>query len=93
MRLIDGRAIAAAIAEEVTAAVTALRGAGTVPSLAVVVPTRDEAAAWYVRSLARAAGKVGVACRIDELDEPDAAQLAKRLDALSGDPGVHGIVC
>ncbi len=93
MRLIDGRAIAAAIAEEVTAAVTALRGAGTVPSLAVVVPTRDEAAAWYVRSLARAAAEVGVACRIDELDEPDAAQLAKRLDALSGDPGVHGIVC
>ena len=93
MRLIDGRAIAAAITEEVTAAVAELTAAGTTPTLAVVVPTDDEATAWYVRSIERAATKVGIACRVDTLDNPDGEAITKHLDALSADPAVHGIIC
>lgn len=91
--LIDGRAIAKDIAADVTGAATELRAAGTVPTLAVVVPTDDEGAAWYVRSIERAAGRVGIDCRVDQLDRPDHASLAAHLDQLSADPAVHGIIC
>jgi len=93
VRLIDGRAIAAAITAEVTAAVAELTAAGTTPTLAVVVPTDDEATAWYVRSIERAAAKVGITCRVDTLDHPDGDAITNHLDTLSADPGVHGIIC
>jgi methylenetetrahydrofolate dehydrogenase (NADP+) / methenyltetrahydrofolate cyclohydrolase len=97
VRLIDGRAIAASIAEEVGSTVAGLSAAPAlavlVPTLAVLVPTDDEATAWYVRSIRRAAGKVGIDCRIERLDHPDAKQIAKRLDELSADPDVHGVIC
>ena len=93
MRLIDGRAIAAAITDEVTAAGKALRETDVTPVLGIVVPTRDEGTAWYVRSIARAAAKVGVACRVDELIEPPRRQIVETLDRLSRDPAVHGVIC
>ena len=93
MKLIAGRAIAAAIAAEVTADVAELTAAGTTPTLAVVVPTDDEATAWYVRSIEKAAAKVGITCRVDKLDHPDGEAITKHLDALSADPAVHGIIC
>ena len=93
MRLIDGRAIAAAISEEVAIAAAALRETGVAPTLAVVVPTADEATAWYVRSIQRAAGKVGIDCRVDQLDSPSGADIVRRLGDLSDDEGVHGIIC
>lgn len=93
MRLIDGRAIATAIATEVTATVADLTTAGTAPTLAVVVPTDDEATAWYVRSIERAAAKVGITCRVDKLDHPDGGAITKHLHVLSADPSVHGIIC
>ena len=93
MRLIDGKAIAAAIGDEVTTRVGELRSAGITPTLAVVVPTDDEASAWYVRSIQRTAGRVGIECVVDQLHDPSADELAKRLDAHSADPAVHGIIC
>jgi methylenetetrahydrofolate dehydrogenase (NADP+)/methenyltetrahydrofolate cyclohydrolase len=92
-RAIDGRAIAAAIRTEVATLAQALRGAGTVPTLVVVLATEDESAAWYVRSIERAASQVGVDCQVRRLAQPDGATLAALLDDLSADPGVHGIVC
>ena len=50
MTLIDGRAIAAGILATVADQVTSL---GVAPNLAIVVPTDDEATAWYVRSIAK----------------------------------------
>lgn len=93
MKTIDGRAIAAALSGEVSAQVADLRADGRVPVLAVVVATDDEATAWYVRSIERTAAKVGITCRVDVLDAPDAAAVIKRLDELSRDPDVHAIVC
>lgn len=89
---IDGRAIAAAIRTEVTTLAQNLRGAGTMPTLVVVLPTNDESAAWYVRSIERAAAQVGVECQVRRTEDPDGAALAALLDELSADPGVHGIV-
>lgn len=93
MKLIDGRAIAGTISQETAAAAAALRAAGTPPLLAIVVPTRDEATLWYVRSITRAAAKAGVECKLHQLDEPSRAQLVAVLDELSADSGVHGIIC
>jgi methylenetetrahydrofolate dehydrogenase (NADP+)/methenyltetrahydrofolate cyclohydrolase len=93
VKKIDGRAIAADLGGEVSAEVADLAAVGLVPALAVVVPTDDQATAWYVRSIERAAAKVGVACRVDLLNAPDAAAVTERLDELSQDRAVHAIVC
>ncbi len=93
MTLIDGRAIAAAITTEVTATAARLREEGTVPTLAVLVPTDDDATAWYVRSIERAAKKVGVDCRVVQIEKPTGEDVTRELDKLSADPAVHGIIC
>src|SRR5579875_1174489 len=91
--LIDGRSIAAAITTEVAAGVAELRAARGTPVLAVVVPTRDEATAWYVRSIIRAAARVELDCQAVQLGDPSPAELTGRLDELSADPAVHGVIC
>ncbi|GII20922.1 bifunctional 5,10-methylenetetrahydrofolate dehydrogenase/5,10-methenyltetrahydrofolate cyclohydrolase [Planosporangium mesophilum] len=93
MTLIDGRAISKAILEGVTAGVAELRAAGTTPALAIVVPTDDEATAWYVRSIVRAAERVGIEARRIDLHGTTAVELVTELAALSADPAVHGIIC
>lgn len=93
MRLIDGRAIAAGINSATIAEVEALRLAGTSVTLAVLVPTDDEATAWYVRSIERAAKKVGIECRVEQLPGATGPQIAAQLARLSADPSVHGIIC
>jgi methylenetetrahydrofolate dehydrogenase (NADP+)/methenyltetrahydrofolate cyclohydrolase len=91
--LIDGRAISKAILEGVAADVAELRAAGTTPTLAIVVPTDDEATAWYVRSIVRAAERVGIGARQIDLHGTTAVELVTELAALSADPAVHGIIC
>ena len=93
-RVIDGRAIAAGISEQTARDAAALRDRGVTPVLAVVVPTDDPGAAWYVRSLQRLAGRVGVDCQPHQwLSPPSAADVLAVLTTLSADPAVHGIIC
>jgi methylenetetrahydrofolate dehydrogenase (NADP+)/methenyltetrahydrofolate cyclohydrolase len=90
---LSGKELAAGIRAEVAAAAAELAAAGTPPRLAVVVATADESSAWYVRSIARAAEKTGIACSVIDLGEtatPD--RIRAELAALSGDPAVHGII-
>jgi methylenetetrahydrofolate dehydrogenase (NADP+)/methenyltetrahydrofolate cyclohydrolase len=91
--LIDGRAISKSILDTVTTDVAALRERGVTPTLAIVVPTDDEATAWYVRSIARTAAKAAIDVRQIDLHDTTAEELAAQLDALSADPAVHGIIC
>ena len=100
MSLIDGRVIAAAIGQDVTARAAALKTAvlktsasAVVPTLAVVVPTSDEAALWYVRSIGRAADRTGIDCRVLHLSEPSQTELRTTLRDLSADDTVHGVIC
>ncbi|MFI1096288.1 bifunctional 5,10-methylenetetrahydrofolate dehydrogenase/5,10-methenyltetrahydrofolate cyclohydrolase [Streptomyces sp. NPDC020917] len=90
---LTGSARAAEIRAEVTARTAELAAGGVAVRLAVVVATEDESTAWYVRSLARAAGKTGVACDVVALPA-DAApgMLRDTLARLSDDPQVHGII-
>jgi methylenetetrahydrofolate dehydrogenase (NADP+) / methenyltetrahydrofolate cyclohydrolase len=86
-RLIDGRALAAGLRAGVGERVAAL---GVTPTLAIVVPTDDGGTAAYVRSLSRAADRLGIGCRITG---PPVADVPGELAALAADPAVHGILC
>jgi methylenetetrahydrofolate dehydrogenase (NADP+)/methenyltetrahydrofolate cyclohydrolase len=95
---VDGRTIAATMATATAAAAAVLHSAGTTPDLAVLVPTHDAGAAWYVRSIQRAAARTGVACQVHQMTGPQSAppsaeQIADRLTELALDPAVHGVIC
>lgn len=90
---LSGRELAAQIRAEVAERAAALTDAGTPPRLAVVVATGDEASAWYVRSIASAATKVGVDCTVVDLGaEASRAALTDALADLNADPAVHGVM-
>ncbi|MFI7032825.1 bifunctional 5,10-methylenetetrahydrofolate dehydrogenase/5,10-methenyltetrahydrofolate cyclohydrolase [Microbispora rosea] len=92
-RVLSGKELAASIRAEAAERAAALAADGRPPKLAVVVATADESSAWYVRSIARAAEKAGIACDIVDLGAEAAPRLIRdRLAALSADDAVHGII-
>ncbi|MEV5741637.1 bifunctional 5,10-methylenetetrahydrofolate dehydrogenase/5,10-methenyltetrahydrofolate cyclohydrolase [Microbispora rosea] len=92
-RVLSGKELAASIRAEAAERAAALAADGRPPKLAVVVATADESSAWYVRSIARAAEKAGIACDIVDLGAEAAPGLIRdRLAALSADDEVHGII-
>jgi methylenetetrahydrofolate dehydrogenase (NADP+)/methenyltetrahydrofolate cyclohydrolase len=92
-RELSGRELAAEIRAGTASAAAALAGAGRPPRLAVVTATDDESSAWYVRSIASAAGKAGIGCEAEDLGPAaTASAIGAQLAALSADPTVHGII-
>lgn len=89
-RLIDGKAVAAALRAEVTARVAGLPFR---PGLCVVLVGDDPASAVYVRSKDRAAEAAGIAARTIRLPAatPQATLLAE-IARLNADPDVDGIL-
>jgi len=93
VRLLDGRAMAADLADSLRGRAAELRQSGIVPTLAIVAVHDDGATASYVRMLERSGARVGIECRTRWLPGTvDAAAIAGQLDELSADPAVHGIV-
>jgi methylenetetrahydrofolate dehydrogenase (NADP+)/methenyltetrahydrofolate cyclohydrolase len=88
VRSLSGRELAGQIRAATADLAARLTAAGSPPRLAIVAATADESSAWYVRSLTRAADKVGIACQVAELVE----DISKTLSMLSADPLVHGII-
>ncbi len=90
---LGGRELAEAIRADVTRRAEALRARGAPARLAIVGATDDESSAWYVRSLVRAAERVGLACEHAGLDA-DATQddIAAVLAGYSTSPEVSGII-
>jgi methylenetetrahydrofolate dehydrogenase (NADP+)/methenyltetrahydrofolate cyclohydrolase len=75
-----------------------LHSGGITPTLAVLVPTDDAGAAWYVRSIQRAAARAGITGEVHQMGGPGcalpgAAEIMDRLAELSRDPAVHGVIC
>ncbi|MGH3772664.1 MAG: bifunctional 5,10-methylenetetrahydrofolate dehydrogenase/5,10-methenyltetrahydrofolate cyclohydrolase [Pseudonocardiaceae bacterium] len=92
-RVLSGKELSATIRGQVTERAAALRAAGTTPRLAVVTATDDASSAWYVSSLSRAAGKVGVTCEVIDLGAgADADTIRTALSKLSDQETVHGII-
>jgi methylenetetrahydrofolate dehydrogenase (NADP+)/methenyltetrahydrofolate cyclohydrolase len=94
-RRIDGRAIAARLRAQAAEVASALRERGVQPLLAVADPTAgDEGAAWYMRSISRAAEQTGIGCQIHPVDPAGGQEaVTSLLNRLSGDPAVHGVIC
>ncbi|MFG1708970.1 bifunctional 5,10-methylenetetrahydrofolate dehydrogenase/5,10-methenyltetrahydrofolate cyclohydrolase [Nonomuraea sp. M3C6] len=89
MKTLTGKDLAAAIRAQTEAEAAA----GPQPRLAVVVATADEASLWYVRSIAKAAAGVGIACDLVDLGpEARREQIGETLARLSGDSHVHGVM-
>ena len=92
-RVLDGRAVAAAVRERVAAEVDELRRAGTVPGLATVLVGDDPASELYVRMKQRACEEVGIASIHHEPpSHVSAAELRELLGRLNADPAVSGIL-
>lgn len=90
---LTGTELSREIRARVSTSAAALMAAGEPPRLTVVVATTDESTAWYVRSIAAAATKVGIACDIVHLDDQaDGEEIEATLRRLSDDPAVHGII-
>jgi methylenetetrahydrofolate dehydrogenase (NADP+) / methenyltetrahydrofolate cyclohydrolase len=94
-RVIDGKAVAAAVRQEVAAGVADFqREHGRAPGLATVLVGEDEASAVYVGSKHRACEEVGMRSIGHTLpadtSQEDAVALIERLNA---DPEVSGILC
>ncbi|WP_214414414.1 bifunctional 5,10-methylenetetrahydrofolate dehydrogenase/5,10-methenyltetrahydrofolate cyclohydrolase [Sphaerisporangium fuscum] len=91
--VMSGKEVAAALRAGAAERAAKLAGDGRRPRLAVVVATADESSAWYVRSIAGAAGKAGIDCDVVDLG-PGASpgDIRRSLEGLSADDGVHGII-
>jgi methylenetetrahydrofolate dehydrogenase (NADP+) / methenyltetrahydrofolate cyclohydrolase len=90
---LGGSELSRRIRARVAQAGAALTATGRPPRLAVVIATTDESTDWYVRSIAAAAGKVGIACDLVRLgDAVDGEEIDALVRRLSADPSVHGII-
>ncbi|MBV9143612.1 MAG: bifunctional 5,10-methylenetetrahydrofolate dehydrogenase/5,10-methenyltetrahydrofolate cyclohydrolase [Pseudonocardiales bacterium] len=92
-RVLSGKELAATIRSQITEQAAVLRAAGTTPRLAVVTATDDASSAWYVSSLARAAGNVGISCDVVDLGaDADIDTIRTELGKLSAQETVHGVI-
>jgi methylenetetrahydrofolate dehydrogenase (NADP+)/methenyltetrahydrofolate cyclohydrolase len=89
-RELSGRELAASIRADAARQAAELTAQDRQPRLAIVTATEDEASAWYVRSLARAADKTGIACDVQRTHTAGGAAAA--LAQLADDPEVHGVI-
>ena len=91
--VIDGKAIAAAIREEVKAEVAALRQRGIVPKLAVILVGDDPASVMYARSKEKACKNSGIDFELIRFPhDASEEEVLARLAELSQDASVHGIM-
>ena len=91
--LIDGKAVAAEMQEELAVEAARLREAGIRPALAVVLVGDDPASHIYVRGKFRTAERLGIESRDHFLPATTSqAELLELVGRLNADPSVHGIL-
>lgn len=91
--ILDGRALAAEVRDEVARRAGTLRARNIAPHLVVVIVGEDAASLAYVQSLVKAGERVGIDVTVAALGlTADEAALRARLDALGQDRSVHGVI-
>lgn len=93
-KIIDGRAAAAAVIENVLQRSRALRAGGVTPCLAIILTGDDPVSEKLVGFKVRECEKAGIEPRLIRLDggvSEDA--LVSLIDTLNADSAVHGILC
>jgi methylenetetrahydrofolate dehydrogenase (NADP+) / methenyltetrahydrofolate cyclohydrolase len=92
-RIIDGKAIAAAVRGEVAERVDRLKGRGITPGLAFVLVGDDEPSKIYVAGKVRACAEVGIrSVRLDLPGDISQGELLAEVRRLNDDPAVHGMI-
>ena len=92
-RILDGKAIAQVVRQEVRGRVAELAARGVTPGLAVVLVGDDPASHVYVKGKHKAAAEVGVTTFDHKLPaDTSQAALLELVGQLAGDPRVHGIL-
>ncbi len=92
-QLLDGRAVAATIKDELRVRVDALRARGYTPGLGTVLVGDDPASAAYVRGKHRDCAEVGIASLQVELPaSASAAEVAAALHELNANPACTGYI-
>ena len=92
-RLIDGKAVAAAVLDECRTEAAALKARGVTPGLAVVLVGEDPASKVYVGSKVRTCGELGF--HSEKIELPAATTQEELLEVvrrLNADPAIHGIL-
>lgn len=92
-QIIDGKAVAADIKNELRVRADALKEQGINPCLAVVMAGDNPASAIYVRNKRRACKDVGIESRYVKLDaDVTQEQVIAEINALNADKSVHAIL-
>ena len=92
-KLIDGKALAAAVKQEAAEQVSALKAQGVNPCLAVVLVGEDPASQVYVRGKINDCAQCGIESRSVRLPETTTqGELLAQVQTLAKDPTVHGIL-
>ncbi|XP_039048382.1 bifunctional protein FolD 4, chloroplastic-like isoform X1 [Hibiscus syriacus] len=93
-KVIDGKAVAKQIREEISAKVLKLKEAiGVVPGLAVILVGDRKDSATYVRNKKKACESVGInSFEVHLPDDASEEEVLKFISDYNGDPSVHGIL-
>ena len=92
-QILDGKALAGKIREELKEEVQQLSKSGITPSLTVILVGEDPASQVYVRNKERAATEVGIHSNVIRLsEETTQEELLGYVNTLNHDASVHGIL-
>jgi methylenetetrahydrofolate dehydrogenase (NADP+)/methenyltetrahydrofolate cyclohydrolase len=93
-KILDGKAAAEKIREEVKAGVAALKAKyGVTPGLTVIIVGDDPASKVYVDNKHKTCRELGIASQVVRLAADTAEEeLVAHIDRLNADPAVHGIL-
>lgn len=92
-KILDGHAISKSIRQEVKSGIEQLGKEKPIPTLAIVLATKNESAGAYVRIIKKAAEKVGIRANVIDLGEEVTHELLmSTVKTLADDVNTHGII-
>ncbi len=92
-KILDGKAAAAAIKDELRTRVEALRARGVVPGLGTILVGDDPGSRWYVNGKHKDCAEVGIeSIRIDLPATATQAEVEAAVDQLNADPACTGYI-
>jgi methylenetetrahydrofolate dehydrogenase (NADP+)/methenyltetrahydrofolate cyclohydrolase len=92
-QILDGKAVAAAIKDELRVRVDALRERGVTAGLGTILVGNDPGSQWYVAGKHRDCAQVGIeSLRIDLPETASQAEVEAAVDELNADPACTGYI-
>lgn len=92
-KILDGKAMSAALRKEIAARVEKLKEKGITPGLAVILVGNDPASEIYVRNKGKGCEEVGIYSKTIRLPENTSQEtLEEEIEKLNADDAIHGIL-